>query len=97
RVRAALSTTVPVAANTDGSAIVGPSLEEFVVDGPGASQRLSYSAATLDTAAASLSIRTHAMDPPVAIPSQGWEYVDAQTVRLLPPGTQFQQGRLYDL
>jgi Alpha/beta hydrolase domain len=93
----ALSITVPVAANPDGSPIVGPSLEEFVVDGPAASQRLSYPAATLDTAAASLSIRTHAMDPPVAIPSQGWEYVDAQTVRLLPPGTQFQQGRLYDL
>ena len=63
----------------------------------GDGNRLSYPAATLDTGAASLTVRTHAMDPPVAIPSQGWEYVDAQTVRLLPPGTQFQQGRLYDL
>jgi len=93
----ALSITVPVATNPDGSPIVGPSIEEFVVDGPAASNRLSYPAATLDTGAASLSVRTHAMDPPVAIPPQGWEYVDAQTVRLLPPGTLFQQGRLYDL
>jgi hypothetical protein len=76
---------------------VGPSLEEFVVDGATATNRLSYPAATLDTGAASLTVRTHAQDPSVAIPSQGWEYVDPQTVRLLPPGTQFQQGKLYDL
>ena len=94
---AALSITVPVATQPDGSPIVGPSLEELVVDGPLATARLSYPAANLDTGAASLTVRTHAEDPPVAIASQGWEYVDARTVRLLPPGTQFQQGRLYDL
>src|SRR5262245_6516929 len=93
----ALSITVPVAVQPGGAPIVGPSLEEFVVDGATATNRLSYPAATLDTGAASLTVRTHSSDPPVAIPSGGWEYVDAQTVRLLPPGTQFEQGRLYDL
>src|SRR5262245_10685171 len=94
---AALSITVPAAVQPDSSPIVGPSLEEFVVDTPTTTNRLSYPAATLDTAAASLTVRIHASDPPVAIPSQGWEYLDAQTVRLLPAGTQFAQGRLYDL
>src|SRR4029453_9192618 len=93
----ALSITVPVATNADASPIVGPSLEEFVVDGPVASNRLSYPAATLDTGAASLRVRTHAMGPRRATPSQDWEYVDGQTVRPLPPGTPFQQGRLYAL
>src|SRR5262249_6167385 len=94
---APLSITVPVAAQPDGSPIVGPSLEEFVVDAPLATNRLSYPAATADTGAASLTVRTHVSDPPVAIPSDGWEYVDPQTVRLLPAGTQFEQGKLYDL
>ena len=94
---AALSITVPIATQPDRSPIVGPSLEEMVVDGPLATARLSYPAANLDTGAASLTVRTHAEDPPVAIASQDWEYVDARTVRLLPPGAQFQQGRLYDL
>jgi hypothetical protein len=92
----ALAITVPVATEA-GSPIVGPSLEEFVVDAPAATGRLSYPAATLDTSAASLTVRTHATDAPVAFPSNGWEYVDAQTIRLLPAGTMLEQGRLYDL
>jgi hypothetical protein len=39
----------------------------------------------------------HATDAPVAIPPTGREYVDNRTVRLLPAGTAFQQGRIYDL
>jgi hypothetical protein len=93
----ALSITVPVATNPDASPIVGPSLEEFVVDAPTATNRLSYPAAATDTSAATLSVRVHATDPPVAIPPGSWEYVDALTVRLLPAGTPFEQGRLYDL
>jgi hypothetical protein len=93
----ALTITVPVAANGDGSPIVGPSLEEFVVDATTATNRLSYAAATTDTSAATLSVRVHYADPPVAISPDGWEYVDSRTVRLLPAGTLFQQGHLYDL
>ena len=73
----ALSITVPVATQPDGSPIVGPSLEEFVVDGPRRRTGCRIPRRTLDTGAASLSVRTHAEDPPVAIASQGWEYVDS--------------------
>jgi hypothetical protein len=86
----ALSITVPVATLPGGAPIVGPSLEEFVVDAPAATGRLSYPAATLDTNAASLTVRTHATDAAVAIPSNGWEYVDAQTIRLLPVGAKLE-------
>jgi hypothetical protein len=89
--------TVPVAKNPNGSSIVGPSLEEFVVDnnttmtGP-----LTYPAASLDKTQANLTTRVHYEDPPTPIPPASWEYVNAQTIRLLPAGTPFQNGRLYE-
>ena len=94
-----LTITVPVAKNPDGSAIVGPSLEEFVVDtatmmtGP-----LTYAAAYTDQGQATLTVREHYTDPSVTIPSTGWAYTSAAgtAIRLLPVGTAFQQGRLYE-
>ena len=94
-----LTITVPVAKNPDGSAIVGPSLEEFVVDtaammtGP-----LTYAAANTDQGQATLTVREHYTDPSVTIPSTGWAYISAAgtAIRLLPVGTAFQQGRLYE-
>jgi hypothetical protein len=89
--------TVPVAKNPNGSSIVGPSLEEFVIDnnttmtGP-----LTYPAASLDKTQANLTTRVHYEDPPTPIPPASWEYVNAQTIRLLPAGTPFQNGRLYE-
>jgi hypothetical protein len=89
--------TVPLAKNPNGSSIVGPSLEEFVIDnnttmtGP-----LTYPAASLNKNQANLTTRVHYEDPPTPIPPAGWEYVNAQTIRLLPAGTPFQTGRLYE-
>jgi Alpha/beta hydrolase domain len=69
-----------------------------VIDnGKAVTGRLRYPAASLATSQASLTVRVHSTDPPTAIPSTGWEYVDAQTIRLLPAGTPFQQGTLYEL
>jgi hypothetical protein len=95
-----LTMTVPVARNPDGSSIVGRSLEEFVIDnsttmtGP-----LTYAAATADKSVASLTVRVHNTDPPILIPATGWEYVSSalRAIRLLPAGTPFQQGHLYEL
>jgi hypothetical protein len=94
-----LTITVPIARNADGSSIVGPSLEEFVIDnsvtttGP-----LSYAAGSLDKSLASLTVREHYADPPVSIPTTDWAYVSASgnAIRLLPVGTPFEQGRLYE-
>ena len=57
---------------------------------------LTYPAATLDKSQASLTVRVHYTDSPEPIPAIGWEYVNDRTIRLLPSGTPFEQGRLYE-
>src|SRR5215813_2474475 len=92
-----LTITVPTATNPDGSSIVGRSFEEFVIDNRTTITRpLSYRAATLDKSQASLNVREHFSDPRTPIPESGWEYVDDVTIRLLPDGTVFQQGSIYE-
>jgi hypothetical protein len=91
--------TVPVAKNPDGSSIVGPALEEFVIDNAATmTSALTYPAATLDKVQASLTVRVHYTDPPVPLPATEWGYVSSagKAIRLLPVGTPFQQGRLYE-
>lgn len=93
-----LTISVPVATNPDGSTIVGPSLEEFVVDNDTTmTGNLTYPAATLDRLQASLTVRVHYTDSPTPIEAGGWEYADDRSIRLLPRGTPFRQGRLYEL
>ncbi|MGH9719374.1 MAG: alpha/beta hydrolase domain-containing protein [Bryobacteraceae bacterium] len=92
-----LTITVPTAKNADGSPIVGPSLEEFGIDNATTmTAGLTYAAATLDKFQATLTVRAHYADPPVAIPIDGWEYVNNRTIRLLPADTSFTQGMLYE-
>ena len=93
-----LNVTLPVAVNGDGSAIVGPSLEELVIDNDTTETgRLTYPAASLDTSQATLTVRTRYGDEPQPLDDGAWEYVDARTIRLLPAGTAFRQGSLYHL
>ena len=89
-----LTITVPVARNADGSSIVGPSLDEFVIDSMTTTGFLSYAAGSLDKSLASLTVREHWGDPPVSIPATGWGYVDSSgnAIRLLPVGTAFPAG-----
>ena len=90
-----LTITVPVAKNSDGSAIVGPALEEFDIDNSTTlTGHLTYPAATLDPSKAALTVRVHYSDPPV--PVTNWAYVNAQTIQLTPAGTAFKQGTLYE-
>lgn len=92
-----LTISVPVAKNPDESALVGPSLEEIAIDNATTvTAGLTYPAATLDKSQANLTVRVHYDDPPVTIPATGWEYVNNRTIRLLPAGTAFTQGRLYE-
>src|SRR5438477_11016384 len=59
----------------DGSSIVGPALEEFVIDNSTTmTGALTYPAATLDKSAASLTVRVLYEDLPMPIPATGWEY-----------------------
>lgn len=65
----------PVARNRDGSDIVGPSLEEFVIDDDRTSvERLTYPAASLDAGRASLTFRARVDDEPLPVPAGQWRY-----------------------
>ncbi len=91
----------PVAVQHNGSPVVGPAVEELIFDNPPAAQpttaALSYPAASLDTTQATLTVRTRFDDPQTAIPATGWRFNDARTIQLLPEGTRFDPGRLYEL
>jgi hypothetical protein len=94
-----LLATAPLATNTDGSAIVGPALEEFTNDNSTTTTgALTYPTATLDKSQATLTVRLHYSDAPVAVPASGWEYTSASgtAIRLLPIPTIFQQSALYE-
>ena len=90
-----LTLRAPTARNTDGSPIVGPSLEEFVIDNnTTATASLTYPAASLNRDHATLTVRSRYSDTPV--PVTDWEYGDDRTVRLRPEGMPFRQGTLYE-
>jgi hypothetical protein len=89
---------VPVATNADGSPIVGPAMEEFVIDNDGTTAgRLTYLPATLDKSKATLTVRTRYEDEPAVVPADQWEFTDAagKGVRLVPEKTPFAKGTLY--
>jgi hypothetical protein len=89
---------VPVATNTDGSPVVGPSLEELVIDNSTTQLAvLSYPAASLDTARATLTMRRRFSDTPQPVAAGSWQFATERSFRLLPAGTAFQQGMLYEL
>src|SRR5206468_6877046 len=61
--------TLPIARNSDGSSITGPSYEYIV--NAGASYELTYPAATLDQSKATLTHRVHLNDTPQVVPASG--------------------------
>lgn len=98
-----LTIAAPIASE-DGTPIVGPSLEEIMAENarhvaPGAevlTWPLTYPAATLDQAEATLTVRQYRGDTPTVISSAEWRYLDASTIGLLPAGKKpFARGRIY--
>ena len=92
-----LTISVPIARNSDGSAITGPSYEYIVYDNAtSTTYPLAYPAATLTKSQTALTVREHLQDSPTVVPADGWEYVDERTIRLLPAGTPFRQSAIYE-
>ncbi len=87
--------TLPIAKNTDGSSITGPSYEYIVSAGD--SYELTYPAATLDQSKATLTHRVHLNDKPEKVPASGWKYnADGTAIELLPLGTNFTRNDIYE-
>ncbi|MDH3604993.1 MAG: alpha/beta hydrolase domain-containing protein [Candidatus Tectomicrobia bacterium] len=57
---------------------------------------LSYAAATLDPSQARLTVRSCESDERTEIPPDQWTYADARSIKLLPDGTAFEPGLIYD-
>src|SRR5262249_36757172 len=96
---AALSRRTPIAVNPDGSPIIGPAMEEFVVDDNSTtSGALTYPAATLDKAKAMLTMRVRYEDQPIVVAADRWDYTneDGVAIKLAGDRTPFQQGTLYE-
>lgn len=92
-----LMISVPIVKNGDGSPVIGPSYEYIsFTDGRQLRYGLTYPSASLDTAKAKLTVRARLDDPPVAVAAGGWEYIDERSIRLLPAGTPFTQGHIYE-
>lgn len=92
-----LTITVPVARRADGAAIEGQSYEYINFDNDRATAyTLTYPAATLDKGRAALTVKRLLNDPPTPVDAHDWDYVDARTIRLLPPGTTFEQSHIYE-
>jgi hypothetical protein len=99
----------PVVATNGGEPITRTIREEFVSgtrardEGDGGSRsegavfRLTYEAATLDPAAARLTVRRTNSAERREIPANGWRYVDERTIQLLPEKTSAETGSIYEL
>ena len=99
RVNKGLGMRAPVATN-HGESIVKTIRDEFVFGTRVPTTRLtaplSYQAATLDQGQARLTVRVKEGDPATEIPPHQWAYADARSIKLLPEGTAFQPGLIYD-
>jgi hypothetical protein len=98
-----MTMTGPIA-SAGGEPIVGPALEEIIVDGPlnispeaeVCAWPLTYAAANLDKSAATLTVRKYRDTPPTVISAADWEYLDATTIGLIPRAKKaFERGMIY--
>src|SRR5262249_5388883 len=89
----ALRLTVPVAKGTTGRV-----WDEFLFNNSTTTQaHLAFKAASTEAGKATLLMRGRNVDAPTTVPAGEWEFVDAQTIRLLPAGTAFKIGTIYQL
>ncbi|MGH8072084.1 MAG: alpha/beta hydrolase domain-containing protein, partial [Candidatus Entotheonellia bacterium] len=99
RANSGLSMRAPVATDA-GAPIVKTIRDEFVFGTRVPTTRLtaplSYEAATPDQSQARLTVRAREGDPHTEISSSQWAYADARSIKLLPEGTTFQPGLIYD-
>jgi hypothetical protein len=99
RANQGMTIRVPIATE-GGKPIVQTIRDEFVFGTRLPTTRLtaplSYAAATLEQGQARLTVRAKEADAYTEIPPERWAYVDARTIQLLPEGTAFRPGFIYD-
>jgi hypothetical protein len=98
--------TLPVAKNADGTSITGPVYDYIENDNATTmTSTLTYTPNSLDQTQAQLTVKAHLNDVPTVIPASGWAYTkvttgvitnDGTAIQLLPAGTAFAQGSIYE-
>lgn len=93
-----LTATLPVARNADGTPITGPVYESFTFDNATTiAAGLIHPTARRDITSARLTVKDRLTDRETVIPASGWTFADDRSIRLLPAGTPFKQGAIYEL
>jgi len=93
----ALRIELPIATGPSGP-IVETVWDELLFNEADAKKAsLSFKAVSTDKSQATLYVRERNSEEPTVIAADNWEFVDAQTVRLLPAGTPFKIGAIYQL
>jgi len=93
-----MTARLPIAAHEDRP-ITGRTLEEFIdeSDGPTFVGRLTYPAASLDRAEATLTIRERERDARATPPGLSWRYLDERRIEITrPPGRDYDKGAIYE-
>ncbi|PYM19722.1 MAG: hypothetical protein DMD78_23665 [Candidatus Rokuibacteriota bacterium] len=90
-----LRVQVPVARGASGR-ITQTVWDDFQFNTAAVTQaRVTFPA--IDRAGATLQVRERSEQAPITLPASAWEFVDDTTIRLLPAGTPFRIGALYQL
>jgi len=80
----------------DAAGVTGTVWDEFLFNNETTAQaRLTFPAASPE--GATLLVRARNADEPTVVPAAQWEFADARTIRLLPAGTPFRIGSIYQL
>ena len=90
--------SLPIATYTDGSTIVGPTVEEFIFNDEEtvSEANLTYATATLMPGLATFSVRARQGAPRVSIEDPDWSFVSERRIRLNRPSG-FDGGAIYEL
>jgi len=85
----------------NGKPVTGRIRHEFHIGtrtpGKGDIVRLPYPAVSTDTRQARLTVRDRESDTRTELPAEAWEFVDGQSIRLLPQGSLFAPFKIYEL
>jgi hypothetical protein len=88
---------VPVAVGSSGP-IEGTVWDEFLYNAKNVTQaRLTFKVTSTDRTRATLLVRDRYASAPMTLTAAQWEFIDDQSIRLLPAGTPFRAGAIYQL
>lgn len=92
-----LRLTAPIARNASGP-ITQKVWDEFLFNNRTTAQaKLSFTPVSMDQSRATLLVREANAAPPKTLDAEQWEFLDPHTIRLLPAGTPFAMGAIYQL